>query len=167
MNFQYGSAKGTELSYNLTPRNYFGTSAYVSWANSVDKPGGLQNTGAPVPNYNDHDALNIISTGVAYTWRSGFNTAATYYYSSGTASSIILPTDALSDGIRQAHDQVNISISTGPGLFGGGPVNGRGGLTFAVENLFNHTSVINFDSGFSGTRFQQARRVMFTAFGKF
>lgn len=168
INFQTGSAKGQEFSYNLTPRNGVGISAYFAYANSLDKPGGLiLQAGTPAPLYNDHDTLNVISAGTAYTWKSGANVGMNFYFDSGTASSVIFPTDALGNGKRSTRNEIDLAFSTGPGLFGGGPVTGHGGLTLSIENLLNHTSAVNFNSGFSGTRFQQGRRILLSVSGNF
>ena len=159
VNFQHGNIQGTELSYNLSPRNNQGISAYLSWTNSLAKPTGLDNTGGPVPDYNDHDQLNTISTGAAYVWRSGASTGLDLYYGSGVASSVLsdIPgTTVLDDGDRQSRSLLNWNISTGPNFFG----HDRGGLELGVENLLNSTPVLNFNSGFSGTRFQMGRTVM-------
>ena len=36
-----------------------------------------------------------------------------------------------------------------------------------VENLTNNVSVLNFNSGYSGTRFQQGRRLVLRVTGSF
>jgi outer membrane receptor protein involved in Fe transport len=168
VNFDRGHVHGFELSYNCVPRNGIGASSYLSWANALAQPTGLDNTGANAPLYNDHDQLNTITAGMAYTWKSLADVAASLYYGSGVASSIVFPTDSLGNGPRTPRSQVNLSFSTGPRFFGrDGASGGRGGLTLSIENIFNNTSVINFDSGFSGTRFQQARTVMLSASGNF
>ncbi len=159
VNFQEGHVQGSEFSYNLAPRNNQGVSAYLSWTNSLAKPTGLDNTGAPVPEYNDHDQLNTISTGTAYVWRSGASAGLNLYYGSGVASSVlsnIAGNVVLDNGDRQSHAELNLDVSTGPHFFSGN----HGGLELGVENLLNGTGVINFNSGFSGTRFLQGRRVM-------
>jgi len=166
VNFEKGSAHGTELSYNLSPRGGVGLGGYLAYANSVDKPEGLQNTGAPVPPYNDHDTLNSLSVGLDYTLRGGAFAGLNVYHSSGTQSSIIgnfypLTSAAVLDGgHRQAHTEVNLRL-------GGPRLAGAGGLELDVQNLFNSRSPFNFNSGFSGTRFQQGRRVLLTLTGGF
>ena len=84
VNFEKDSAHGTELSYNLSPRGGIGLGGYLAYANSVDKPEGLQNTGAPVPLYNDHDTLNSLSVGLDYTLKGGAFAGLSIYHSSGT-----------------------------------------------------------------------------------
>ena len=161
VNFEKGSAHGTELSYNLTPRGGVGLGGYLAYANSVDKPEGLQNTGAPVPPYNDHDTLNSLSVGLDYTLKGGVFAGLNVYHSSGTQSSILgnyypLTSSATLDGgHRQAHTEVNLRL-------GGPRLAGAGSLELDVQNLFNSHSPFNFNSGFSGTRFQQGRRVLLT-----
>jgi len=166
VNFEKGSAHGTELSYSLTPRGGLGLGAYLAYANSVDKPSGLQNTGAPVPPYNDHDTLNTLSTGIDYTLKGGASAGLDLYHSSGTQSSIIgnfyplTSSNVLDGGHRQAHTEVNLRLGS-PRLIG------FGGLELDVQNLFNAQRPFNFNSGFSGTRFQQGRRVLLTLTGSF
>ena len=146
---------------NLTPRGGVGLGGYLAYANSVDKPEGLQNTGAPVPPYNDHDTLNSLSVGLDYTLKGGAFAGLNVYHSSGTQSSILgsyypLTSSATLDGgHRQAHTEVNLRL-------GGPRLAGAGGLELDVQNLFNSHSPFNFNSGFSGTRFQQGRRVLLT-----
>ena len=166
VNFEKGSAHGTELSYNLSPHGGIGLGGYLAYANSVDKPEGLQNTGAPVPLYNDHDTLNSLSVGLDYTLNGGAFAGLSIYHSSGTQSSIIgnyypLTSSAVLDGgHRQAHTEVNLRL-------GGPRLAGAGGLELDVQNLFNSRSPFNFNSGFSGTRFQQGRRILLTLTGGF
>jgi hypothetical protein len=67
VNFQRGCVWGLELSYDLLPaRDNLGWSSFLGWTNSVARPSGLDNTGAPAPTYNDHDQRNTITTGAAY-----------------------------------------------------------------------------------------------------
>ena len=40
-------------------------------------------------------------------------------------------------------------------------------FSFEVQNLFNTVSVMDFNSGFTGTRFQQGRRALFGINGTF
>ncbi len=162
VNFQRGHARGLEISYNLTPKNSVGINTYLTYSHSLNKPTGLQNTGAPVPVYNDHDQLNTLNVGAAYTWRSGANAGLNLYHGSGLASSIIVA-DANGDGQRTERTQVDLSLSSGPRLFPGG----HGGISFSVTNLFDDLSAINFNSGFSGTRFSQGRRYILSLTGTF
>ncbi len=166
VNFQHGSAHGVELSYTLNPRNGVGTGAYLAFANSIDKPSGLQNTGAPVPPYNDHDTQNTLSTGVDYSFRSGASAGINVYHSSGTQSSIIgnyYPINnaiTLNNNHRSAHTEVNLQLAS-PKLAG------FGALELDIDNIFNSLRPFNFNSGFSGTRFQQGRRVLLSLNGSF
>ena len=92
VNFQQGHVKGLECSYDLLPaRNNHGWSGFVAYTNSLAKPTGLDNTGAPVPTYNDHDQRNTVTAGAAYAWHSGLTAAADFYYGTGTTSSVRLP----------------------------------------------------------------------------
>jgi outer membrane receptor protein involved in Fe transport len=168
VNFSEGGVHGVELSWDLVPRNNVGVGAYLSYANAVAKPGGVINgvAGAVAPTYNDHDQLNTLSTGVSYIWKSGATTALDLYFGSGNGSSILAANPA-NVGVRTPHSRLNVLLSTGPGLFGGGAKDGHGGLSLLVENILDDRSVINFNSGFSGTRFDQGRRIMMSVFGHF
>ena len=162
VNFQRGHARGLEISYNLTPKNNVGINTYLTYSHSLNKPTGLQNTGAPVPVYNDHDQLNTLNVGAAYSWRSGANAGLNLYHGSGLASSVIFA-DANGNGQRTERTQVDLLLSSGPRLFPGG----HGGVSFSVTNLLDDRSAINFNSGFSGTRFSQGRRYIFSLTGTF
>ncbi len=168
VNFTTGSVHGFELSWDLIPRNNTGWGSYLSYANSVAKPGGVINgqAGVSAPVYNDHDQLNTLSAGLNYTWKSGANAALDFYFGSGNGSSGISATNGPNTAPRVSNSHLNLVLSTGSGLFGGGR-NGHGGVSLIVENLYDDRAVINFDSGFSGTRFEQGRRILFSAFGKF
>jgi outer membrane receptor protein involved in Fe transport len=159
VNFQEGHVHGVELSYDFLPHGDQGWSGYAGWTISTAKPTGLDNTGAPVPIYNDHDQLNTVTAGAAYSWKSGLSAATDFYYGSGVASS-----EVFDNGPRTPRSYVNLDLKAEPRMFG--PKN-HIGLELAVENVFNNTPVINFDSGFSGTRFQQARTLMLYSFMHF
>ena len=156
INFQHGHIRGLEVSYNLLPaRDNHGWNAFLCYTNSLAKPSGLDNTGMPAPTYNDHDQLHTVTTGAAYAWRSGVTAATDIYYGSGTTNSDIFGT-----GQRTPNSQVNASLSLAPKVFG--PKNPFG-VEFAVENVFDSRTLLNFDSGFDGTRFQQARSFIMSA----
>ena len=164
---QYTSAtiRGTEVSYDLSPRGNVGVGGYIAYANSVARPGGLDQTGAPAPDINDHDQLNTVSTGLDYTFKSQAFVGVDYYFGSGEASSVLAPispsnSNVLSNGNRIPHSSFNLRV-------GSPKLAGFGGLELDVDNLFNSEDVLNFNSGFSGTRFQQGRRVLLRATGSF
>jgi len=169
VNFTTGNVHGFELSWDLYPKKNVGWAAYLAYTNSVAKPGGTIDgvPGTQAPTYNDHDQLNTISTGASYTWKHGQNAALDFYYGSGNGSSGLSAFNPLNTAPRTPNNHLNLSFTTGPGLFGGGAVDGHGGLTLLIENVTNNLAIINFNSGFSGTRFEQGRRIMFTAFAKF
>ena len=153
VNFSYGGVHGIELSYDLTPHNNVGLGGYANYSYSIAKPNGFINgdPNQPAPDYNDHDQRNTVNIGMTYTWKSGANVGFDLYHGGGVASSVVF-TDAKGNGSRTPRTLLNFTLGTGPRLFGG-----HGGLTLAVENLLDDRSVINFNSGFSGTRFQQGR----------
>jgi hypothetical protein len=148
---------GTELSYDFTPRNNVGFGAFFNWTNQLDKPGGVDNTGAPAPPYNDHDQRNTLNLGVNYTHKNGALVGFDVYYGSGVASSLVF------DDHRTPRTLINMTLSSGPRLF----ARNHGGLALNIENIADRRDVINFASGFSGTRFQQGRRILLSAFGNF
>lgn len=157
VNFQVGAVHGTEFSYNISPPNGTGWDAFVNFTYSAAEPTGDDNTGAPAPDYNDHDQRETAGTGLAYSWKNGASVAATFDYGSGLTSSIVPPSTD-----RTPRTQMDLHMTTGDHLFGG-----RGGLGLDVTNLFDTRSVINFESGFSGTRFQMGRTILASAFCKF
>jgi opacity protein-like surface antigen len=157
INFTRNKMVGTELSYDFTPRNNVGFGAFFNWTNQLNKPGGVDNTGAPAPAYNDHDQRNAINFGASYTHKSGALAGVDLYYGSGVASSPIF------DDHRNARARVNMTLSSGPRLF----ARNHGGVALNIENLLDRRDIINFNSGFSGTRFQQGRRILLSAFGNF
>ena len=163
-NLQKAVARGIELSYDLAPRNNVGLGGYAAYANVIDKPSGVDSsTGEELPQggYTDHDQLNTVTAGIAYTLKSGANAGLTYYYGSGVESSRLFDLNTGNGTSRQARTEVNLSLASGNRLIK------NGGLNFAVENLFDSRKVVNFQSAFSGTRFQQGRRILLSAFGKF
>jgi outer membrane receptor protein involved in Fe transport len=145
---------GVEFSYDLTPRNNVGLGAYVTWANSVN------HLLAPESGYTDHDQLNTIGFGLDYTWRSQASVGFSLYHGSGVASSVV-------DTTRTPRTVLNLRLASQPTLFGGTAQNGHGGVELNIENLLDDRPVINFQSAFSGTRFQQGRRILLSLFGKF
>jgi outer membrane receptor protein involved in Fe transport len=157
VNFQYGGIHGTELSYDLTPPKGVGWDAYVNYSFSAAKPNGLDNTGAPAPQFNDHDQRNTLGAGAAYTWKSKASASLVFNYGSGLTSSIIRASQG-----RVPREQTDLHLSSGPK-----PFKGHGGYGLDVENVFDDRTVINFESGFSGTRFQIGRRILFSLFANF
>jgi outer membrane receptor for ferrienterochelin and colicin len=155
VNFQIGGVHGIEFSYDLKPpkgRTY-GFDAAFNYSYSIARPNGKDNTGANVPDFNDHDQRNTVSLDLGYTWKSGMVASLSIDHGSGLASSAIPPST-----LRIPRTQVDVRFSTGPRLF-----KGRGGVGVSVENLLDDRTVINFQSAFSGTRFQSARRILLNA----
>lgn len=149
VNFQRGGVHGIEFSYDITPPKDTGWDQYFNCTYSTAAPNGLDNTGVPAPQYNDHDQRWTIGDGLAYTWKSGYTVAGTYQYNSGLTSSIIPPGTE-----RTPRMQLDLHMTTGDRV-----LKGRGGFEVDVDNVFDSRRVINFDSGFSGTRFQEGRRL--------
>jgi hypothetical protein len=141
---------GLEFTYDRAPKNNIGLGGYLTWANAINKIIGTEEP------YSDHDQLNTLTLGTSYTLPSGIGVSATGYYGSGAFSS------AIRDDKRNSRTEVNLKIASGPTLF-------KNGLSadFLIENLFDSRNVINFNSPFTGTRFQQGRRVMLSFTNKF
>ena len=149
VNFQRSGVHGLETSYNINAPGGVGWDEYLNWSFSAARPAGFDNTGAPAPEFNDHDQRNTVGLGLAYTWKSGPSVAGTFDYGSGLASSVVPPSV-----YRTPRYEIDLHATSGDKLFGG-----KGGLELDIDNLTDQRSVINFDSGFSGTRFMIGRRV--------
>lgn len=157
VNFDRGSIRGFEFTYEATAPKQGGFDAYINGTTSVAKPQGFDNTGAEVPEYNDHDQLYTAGLGLAYTWKSGATFALTLQYGSGLASSVVN-----ADKGRTPRTQVDFRAATSDRTLWG-----RGGISLDVQNLFDRRDVINFQSAFSGTRFMIGRRITLSTFFKF
>lgn len=167
LQYQYASVHGFELSYDVTPKNNVGLGGYLAYTNSLAKPGGLDQTGAPAPDVNDHDQRNTVSTGLSYTFPAGDLVGLDYYFGSGEASSVLAPigpsnSNLLNGGQRNSNQHVNVRLASRPNW-----IAHTLGAEVDVENVFNSLDVLNFNSGFSGTRFEQGRRVLFSLNGHF
>jgi outer membrane receptor protein involved in Fe transport len=156
VNFERGGVHGLELSYDLYSTKGSGWDGFINYSFSKAAPNGFDSAGAPAPDFNDHDQRNTLGLGLAYTWKNDATLAATFNYGSGLASSIIR------DNRRTPRSQLDLRYSSSPKLF-----HGHGGFGIDIENVFDSRTVINFQSGFSGTRFMQGRRILFSLFGKF
>ena len=70
----------------------------------------------------------------------------------------------LEDGARrQQRHEVNLRLGTGAQQ----QKKQAFGFSLDVQNLFDSRARINYQSPFSGTRFQQGRRILLTLNGKF
>ncbi len=157
VNFQYGGIHGIEFSYDITPPKNVGFGSYINYTYSIARPNGVDNTGAPVPDFNDHDQRNTVGFGVSYNWKSGANAELTLVHGSGLASSVIFQ-----GGNRQPRTTMDFNLNTSPRF-----LHGKGALGLTIQNLLDDRTVINFQSAFSGTRFDQGRRVLLTLSGNF
>ena len=155
--FARGAVHGIEAFYEISPPKGIGFDATLNYSYSIASPNGQDNTGADVPKFNDHDQRNTVSLGMGYTWKSGYSISSLISHGSGLASSIVSPSLH-----RTPRTQIDVRFTTGQRWF-----RGKGGLTFAVENLLDDRSVINFQSAFSGTRFVKARRLLLSVSGSF
>ncbi len=152
-NIQRDEVHGALFSYDLRPVAGWGTGAYVAYQYALAKPGGMN-----ANLYNDHDQLHTLSTGVNYTLKHGESAALVFNYGSGFYSSTV----DQPDGPRAEHREWNLALSSAPNVF-------HTGMTakLEIENIFDQRDLINFDSGFSGTRFQLGRRIVAELDGKF
>ncbi len=157
VNLAIGGVHGIEFAYDLTPPKGYGFNASLNYTYSVARPNGLDNTGAPVPDFNDHDQRNTLGVELGYTWKSEAGISLALNHGSGLASSPIPPSDK-----RIPRTRIDLHLTTGNRLF-----RGRGGIGLDIQNLLDNRTVINFQSAFSGTRFQQGRTVLLSVFGRF
>lgn len=149
--------RGEEVSYNLFPSRPWGLDAFLSYANSLAK------TEDYTQPYNDHDQLNTISCGANYTFKNGMQTGFVDNYGSGVFSSVLsLASNGAPVGDRTPHNELNLRVAS-PQNFGF-----RGSqLVLECENVFDDRTLLNFNSGFSGTRFQLGRTFVVSYQGKF
>ena len=157
VNLGEGGVHGLEVSYDVSSTKTSPWDAYVNFTLSAARPNGVDNTGAPVGDFNDHDQRTAVGIGLAYSFKSGATASLTFDYGSGLASSIVAPNED-----RTSRTETSLHLNSGDRLF-----KGRGGLAFDILNVFDARNVINFQSAFSGTRFQTGRRFQITANFKF
>ena len=157
VSLERGAVHGIEASYEISPLKSVGFDATLNYSYSIAAPNGKDNTGADVPNFNDHDQKNTVSLSAGYTWKSGKGVSMLISHGSGLASSVVAPSTH-----RTPRTQIDLRFTTGQKWF-----KGRGGLTFAIENALDDRSVINFQSAFSGTRFVKGRRLLLSLSGSF
>ena len=157
VNLAQGAVHGLEFSYDVSASKGVGWDGYFNYTLSAAKPNGTDNTGAAVGDYNDHDQRQNLGVGLAYTLKNGASASMTIQFGSGLASSIVPPSTD-----RTPRSEVSLHLSSGDKLF-----RGRGGIGIDVLNVFDSREVINFQSAFSGTRFQLGRRFALSATLKF
>jgi hypothetical protein len=149
--------RGFEVSYNLFPVRRYGLEGYLSYANSIAK------TEDYTQSFNDHDQNTTISAGSNYTFKHGEQVGLVDNYGSGVFSSVLtLASNGEAVGARTPHNELNFRLASAPNLgFKGSS------LVFEVENLFDDRTLLNFNSGFSGTRFQMGRTLLLSYQGRF
>lgn len=157
VNFQIGGVHGIEFSYDSEPTNGVGMNSFLNYSYSIASPAGLDNAGQPAPIFNDHDQRNTVGGGIGYSWKSGANSSLTFTYGSGLASSPVPPS-----ALRIPNSEFDLHFGTGSHALGR-----FGAVNLDILNLFDSRDVVNFESGFSGTRFQQGRRILLSIVGKF
>jgi len=148
--------RGVELSYNLFPVRPYGMAGYFSYANSTAK------TEDYTQPYNDHDQLNTISAGCNYTFKNGAQAGVVDNYGSGVYSSVLsLASNGELIGSRNPHNEINVRLAGAPNMVGKSTT-----LVIECENVMDDRSLLNFNSGFSGTRFQIGRTLLVSLQGK-
>lgn len=157
VNLDRAHIQGVELSYDLLPEGDHGVSAFANYSYSVARPFGSNNLGEEVEQYNDHDQRDTVNGGLAYTFAGGESLGITQFWGSGIFSS---PLEE--GGPRQSRSQTNLVASTDPKL-----LFNRAGLRLDIQNLFDERARLNFNSAFSGTRFQQGRTILLSTFFSF
>lgn len=157
INFDSADSKGIEISAQMTPINGKGFSGFLTWTNQTTKPHGMANDGTEAPDFSPQDQLNTITAGFNYMWANGANWALSWEYGSGLPSA-----DLFDSGSRRQQARGNFRYQSAQTTFG--PF---GGFQVDVENLFDSKTVIGFNSAVNGTRFQQGRRITFSAFSQF
>lgn len=167
VNFSRASYDGIEFSlnsHNKTGWNGF-LGANLSWARPLEA-----GSAGILTEYNDHDQRLQLTAGLSHSWENGLTLASDIFYGSG------FPQDALSlynaQGIfpyglnqrRIPRFLANLSINYWPTRetnsveYGG---------SLQVINLFDQRNLINFFSDFSGTRFNQQRRILLNGMVRF
>lgn len=167
VNFSRARYDGIELSvntHNKTGLNGF-LGANLSWARPLQAgDAGL------ITEFNDHDQRLQLTAGLSHTWESGLSVATDIFYGSG------FPQDALglynAQGIfpyglnqqRVPRFLANLSVNYWPVRE---PNSVEYGGSLQVLNLFDQRNLLNFFSDFSGTRFNQQRRILLNGMIRF
>lgn len=157
VNLERTGVHGLEFSYEFTSPHPTGWSGFFNYTLSAAKPKGVDNTGAEVEPYNDHDQRQMIGLGLAYAFPGGTSASILIEHGSGLASSVVSPSEH-----RTPRTTVDLHLSSGDKLF-----RGRGSIGVDVLNLFDSRTVMNYQSAFSGTRFQPGRKIAVSANFKF
>ncbi len=157
VSLERGGVHGIELSYEIASQGGVGWDGFLNYSMSAAKPNGLENGEEPVEDFADHDQTHTVGLGLAYSWKSGMSVAMMFQYGSGLASSVLPPSEK-----RTPRSSMDLKFFSGNVLFGD-----NAGLTLDIQNVFDSREVINFQSDFSGTRFQQGRRITLGLSGHF
>ena len=156
VNLDDTESRGIEVSALMTPIEGKGISGFFTWTNGSATSNGMTSEGAPAPDDLPADQRNTITAGMNYMWANGANWALSWDFGSGLPSADVFGTG------RKQQSRMNFRFQSAGSVFG--PF---GGFTLDVENLFDSHTVIGFNSPVNGTRFQQGRRITFSAFSQF
>jgi outer membrane receptor protein involved in Fe transport len=165
VNLGRASSRGFELSYEYNPRDfspapgdlreYRGIAGFLVYSQGQSRHYGNRSTqGFPIF-INPQDQNRTLTAGVGYRFVNGTSLGLSHYYGSGLFASAL-------NGGRDTISETNLRLTTPTNFF-----NRSFGLEFAVENVFGQQNRYNAGSAFAGTRFQQGRRILISALGKF
>lgn len=160
VNFTTGSVRGVEYSYEFLPPQKTGLYEEFFYTWSIAKPSGFQNNGIPAPEFNDHDQRNTVGIDTAYQFANDTSAGVTWYYGSGTTSSEVTTPLGVVVAPRVPHTQIDFDY-VGPKL------SKNVGWGINVYNVLNSRKLIDWESGYDGTRFQQPRLIMLDLNGHF
>lgn len=167
VNFSRASYDGIEFSLNTHNKSGWNgfLGANLSWARPLEAgPAGI------LTEFNDHDQRLQLTAGASHTWDNGLTVASDIFYGSG------FPQDALglynAQGIfpyglnqqRVPRFLANLSVNYWPAREANSVEYGG---SLQVINLFDQRNLINFFSDFSGTRFNQQRRILLNGMVRF
>jgi hypothetical protein len=156
VNLDKTETRGIEVSALMTPIEGKGVSGFFTWTNGNATSNGMTSDGQPAPDELPADQRNTITAGLNYMWANGANWALSLDFGSGLPSADVFGTG------RKQQSRMNFRFQSAGSVFG--PF---GGFTLDVENLLDSHTVIGFNSPVNGTRFQQGRRITFSAFSQF
>lgn len=163
-NFGRGYYKGVEFS--LTSQYPTGWNGFLSTTVGVARPTAPGPFDPDVPAYNDHDQRVQVAFGASYAWKNGLVAAFDGLYGSGFPNDPIAQYNAIGVnpfglvGSRFGRFIGNLNINWYPRDAEGNKKKNGVGFGLTVQNIFDNRQVLNFLSGFSGTRFVQGRRVL-------
>ena len=172
VNFGKGLYRGLEISANSYHR--YGWNGHVAATLfATAKPISPGQFNPDVPGFNDHDQRTQVTGSASYTWKKDITATVDALYASGFPQDTISAYNAVGInpfglvGDRFSRFISNFSLNYSPRDEKGKVRDNALGGSLVVQNLNDDRSVVNFLSGFSGTRFVQGRRALLTASYRF